>query len=244
MCYTTNGTTPATNGSGTGCTTGTQYTTPVVVSSPATLKVIAGTSTLSDSTVSSYTYTAGQASPATCSPTSGNVPQTVTCTNPNSGTTVACYTTNSSTPATNGLGTGCTTGTAYATSLTISVAETLKIIAGTSTLTDSTVSQYTYTSGSNIISPPVNLIISKQAPRIELEWGASKTEGVDYNIRRSVSGGNFRVVKSGLQQLSWTDTDVERGTAYAYKSKAYLPPPCSKDCDSVFSDAVSEVCCQ
>jgi hypothetical protein len=102
----------------------------------------------------------------------------------------------------------------------------------------------TFTANGNVVAPPVNLIIAQQAPKIELEWGASPTEGVDYDIWRSVSGGSFAVVKRGLQQLSWTDTNVERGTAYAYKSKAYLPPPCSKDCDSVFSDAVSGVCCQ
>jgi hypothetical protein len=90
----------------------------------------------------------------------------------------------------------------------------------------------------------VNLIIAQQAPKIELQWDASKTEGVDYDIWRSINGGAFAVVKRGLEQLSWTDTDVVRGATYAYKSKAYLPPPCSKNCDSVFSDGVSTVCCQ
>lgn len=89
---------------------------------------------------------ASQAAPATCSPAFGIAPQTVTCMNPNSGTTVACYTTNGSTPATNGLGTGCATGTQYSTSISVSVAETIEIIAGASTLTDSTVNSYTYTS--------------------------------------------------------------------------------------------------
>lgn len=148
MCYAASPTNPATNGAGTACSTGTQYTTSLSISSPETLNVIAGTSTLSDSSIVSYTYTAGQATAATCSPTSGTVPQTVTCTNPNSGTTVACYTTNGSTPATNGAGTGCTTGTQYTTSIAVSVPETIMIIAGTSTLTDSSVNSYTYTAAS------------------------------------------------------------------------------------------------
>jgi hypothetical protein len=88
-----------------------------------------------------------QASAPSCTPTSGNVPQTVTCTNPNSGTTVMCYTTNGTTPATNGSGTGCTTGTQYTTPVVVSSPATLEVIAGTSTLTDSTVSSYTYTAG-------------------------------------------------------------------------------------------------
>lgn len=96
---------------------------------------------------SAYEFNSSQASQPSCSPTSGNVPQTVTCTNLNSGTTVMCYATGATTPVTNGLGTGCTTGTQYTTALTISVAETLNVVAGTSTLSDSSEVSYTYTSG-------------------------------------------------------------------------------------------------
>ena len=89
-----------------------------------------------------------QASPATCSPTSGVVPQTVTCVNPNSGTTVACYNFTGS-PATSGDGVNCPGGsTKYTGPITVSVASTLYIIAGTSTLADSSINSYTYTTGS------------------------------------------------------------------------------------------------
>ncbi len=155
QCYATGGTTPATNGLGTACTTGTLLASggTVTVAANVTLNLIAGTSTLADSPVTSYTYYI-QASPATCSPTSGNVPQTVTCTNPNSGTTIACYNTTGS-PATNGLGTGCAAGsTAYTTSLSVSSPETLYIVAGTSTLSDSTVNSYTYGAASNVAPCP------------------------------------------------------------------------------------------
>jgi trimeric autotransporter adhesin len=60
MCYTTTGTTPVTNGSGTGCTTGTSLsgsTGNVTVSASETVKVVAGTSTLTDSSVLSEAYT-------------------------------------------------------------------------------------------------------------------------------------------------------------------------------------------
>jgi hypothetical protein len=90
-----------------------------------------------------------QAIAPSCSPGSGIVPQTVTCTNPNTGTTVMCYATGATTPVTNGVGTGCTTGTQYTTALTIFVAETLNVVAGTSLLTDSNEVSYTYTSGVN-----------------------------------------------------------------------------------------------
>jgi len=88
-----------------------------------------------------------QAMAPSCAPGTGTYTsaQTVTCTNPNTGTTVACYTLNGTTPATNGAGTACTTGTKYTTTITVSASETLIIIAGTSTLTDSPTVTYVYT---------------------------------------------------------------------------------------------------
>jgi hypothetical protein len=146
MCYTTNGSTPATAGNGTSCTTGTAYTTAISVASSLTLKVIAGTSTLTDSTVTSYSYTINSSAP-TCSPTPGTYTgtQSATLTNSNSGTTVACYTTNGSTPATAGDGVTCTTGTAYSGAISVLFTQTIKAIAGTSTLPDSSVTSCAYT---------------------------------------------------------------------------------------------------
>lgn len=86
-----------------------------------------------------------QASPPSCTPTGGVVPQTVTCTNPNSGTTIMCYAFYPTTPATNGAGTACSTGTQYTTALAISSAETLNVIAGVASETDSSVVSYSYT---------------------------------------------------------------------------------------------------
>jgi hypothetical protein len=164
QCYTINGTTPATNGLGTACTTGTLLSSggTVTVSANVTLNIIAGTSTLADSPVTSYTYFI-EASPATCSPTSGNVPQTVTCTNPNSGTTIACYNTTGS-PATNGLGTGCAAGsTAYTTSLSVNSPETLYIVAGTSITIDSPINSYTYGAAANV-APAVGMFAQLELP--------------------------------------------------------------------------------
>jgi hypothetical protein len=66
ICYTTNGTTPATNGS-TGCTTGTLYSSAISIGSTLTLKAIAGGTSYTDSTVASYTltFTTGPPAPAT-----------------------------------------------------------------------------------------------------------------------------------------------------------------------------------
>jgi hypothetical protein len=56
ICFTTNGTTPATNGT-TGCTTGTHYTTPISVATSETVKAIAGGTGFTDSSVGSAAYT-------------------------------------------------------------------------------------------------------------------------------------------------------------------------------------------
>jgi hypothetical protein len=103
------------------------------------------------STIVKASYTVNSTSQATapsCTPTSGSSssPITVTCTNSNSGTTIMCYTENGTTPVTNGAGNGCTTGTSLtgsSNSITISsTVTTLEVVAGTSTLSDSTVSSY------------------------------------------------------------------------------------------------------
>jgi chitobiase/beta-hexosaminidase-like protein len=73
--------------------------------------------------------------------------QTVTVTNPNA-SGVVCYTTNGTTPATNGDGTTCATGTAFTAStsnITVSTTQTVKAIAGTSTVSDSQVNQQPFT---------------------------------------------------------------------------------------------------
>lgn len=55
ICYTTNGTTPATNGTS-GCTTGTLYSGAITISVTTTLKLIAGGTSFTDGTVQTYAY--------------------------------------------------------------------------------------------------------------------------------------------------------------------------------------------
>jgi hypothetical protein len=69
-----------------------------------------------------------------------------------------CWATGSTTPATNDLGTGCSVGTKYTSALSVTSAETLNVVAGTSTLTDSSEVSYTYTSSSGAPPPaPIGL---------------------------------------------------------------------------------------
>jgi chitobiase/beta-hexosaminidase-like protein len=157
ICYTTSGATPATNGS-TGCTTGALYTSPITVASTETVKAVAGGTGFTDSSVASALYTIlVPAVTPTCTPGAGTYTsaQSVTCstTSPSS---VICYTTNGATPATNG-GAGCTAGTLYSGAISVSVSETLKVVAGGSLYTDSPVGSYAYVilipSGAPTFSP-------------------------------------------------------------------------------------------
>jgi len=56
-CYTTDGSLPVTNGAGTACSNGTQYTTSFTESSSLTVNAVSGTSTLTDSTEASCVLT-------------------------------------------------------------------------------------------------------------------------------------------------------------------------------------------
>lgn len=62
-CLTTNGSIPVTNFAGTGCTTGTAYSAPFIVSAAGTLQVVSGTSKFTDSDVIPYTYTTPTVTP-------------------------------------------------------------------------------------------------------------------------------------------------------------------------------------
>jgi hypothetical protein len=93
---------------------------------------------------------------ASVSPSSGTfgTAPTLTITDPNSGIHVTCYTYGSSpaTPATDGTGTNCTTGTKYTGAFTAPSTGTLLMISGTSTTSDSQVveEQFSGFSGSSV----------------------------------------------------------------------------------------------
>ena len=103
--------------------------------------------------IGAYQFTSGgSASPPTCSVhCAGTYTNSVIVTfvNPNSGTTVMCGAVSPTTPVSDGTGTGCTTGTNIGTgstaNVTISASGTYNVIAGTSTLSDSSVLSEVYT---------------------------------------------------------------------------------------------------
>lgn len=144
QCYTTNGSTPATNGLGTACTAGTLLASggTVSIAVNTTLKIIAGTSLLPDSSVTTYTYVLQGGAP-TCSPTGGTYSgtQTVTLTSPQSQS--MCYTVNGTTPSSNGSGT-CSVGSLYSGTISVASTETINSIAMTSGWTDSSVGSCAY----------------------------------------------------------------------------------------------------
>jgi hypothetical protein len=142
---------------------------------------IATSSTTAAAVASGYAYpgysttlldmapSGSQASAPSCSPTSGAVPQTVTCTNPNSGTTVMCYNFTGS-PATNGDGATCPGGsTPYTGAISVSSPSTLYVVAGTSTLSDSSVVDYTYTASSIRPASPNPLMVKSITEELQHE---------------------------------------------------------------------------
>lgn len=143
--YTTNGTTPTS-------TTGTIYSSPVNLAATATLQAIAYKSGLTDSTVTSATYTITSSPPPqvaapTFSPAAGTYSsaQNVTLSSSTSGATIR-YTTNGTAPTSS-------SGTVYSGAISIASTTTLKAIAYKSGMTDSNVSSATYTITSNGLDP-------------------------------------------------------------------------------------------
>ena len=164
ICYNTTGS-PATNGN-TGCTTGTQYSTPITVSSNETIYAVAGGSGFTDSSVGSAAYVinpfaSGGTAPANA-PTFSPVPgtysktQTVTISTTTSGGYI-CYTLASSPPTlppqTNNEG-GCITGTLYTGPVPVSSSQTLYAMTGTATATaPSSLVQGAYMIGTSTPAP-------------------------------------------------------------------------------------------
>lgn len=144
ICYTTDGSTPTTDGAGT-CVHGTTYSTAISVSVTTTINAIATESGFTDSSLGSATYTInGALASPTFSPAAGTytTAQSVTISGP-AGATL-CYTTDGSSPNANGAGT-CTHGTTYSTPVSVAVTLTLKAIASQSGWNDSSIASGSYT---------------------------------------------------------------------------------------------------
>jgi hypothetical protein len=131
--YTIDGSTPTSS-------IGTLYSSSITVSSTTTIKAIAYKTGLTDSSVSSATYTIQlPVNTPTFSPAAGSYSstQTVSISSSTSGASIR-YTTDGSTPTS-------TTGTVYSAPITVSSTTTIKAIAYASGMTDSTVNTAVYT---------------------------------------------------------------------------------------------------
>ncbi len=129
--YTTDGSTPSN-------TAGTLYTGPITVAGTTTVKAIAYASGLTNSTVSTATYTIRAIGPI-FSPAAGTytTAQTVTLSTTTSGASIN-YTTDGSTPSN-------TAGTLYTGPITVATTTTIKAVAYATGLTNSTISTASYT---------------------------------------------------------------------------------------------------
>ncbi|WP_415907786.1 polysaccharide lyase family 7 protein [Oleiharenicola sp. Vm1] len=143
--YTTNGTAPTSS-------TGTVYSGAVNLSATTTLQAIAYKSGMTDSPVTSATYTISASPPPqvaapTFSPTPGSYSgaQSVTLSSATSGATIR-YTTNGTAPTSS-------SGTVYSGAISVAETTTLKAIAYKSGMTDSNVTSATYTITTNGLDP-------------------------------------------------------------------------------------------
>jgi hypothetical protein len=162
ICYVLSATVPALypqpNNNG-GCNTGNLYTAPISISSTGTLYAMAGSNDASfglnvvnpsglgpPSTLTAGTYTISAAAPAatpTFSPVAGSYTGSQTVAMATTAGGIICWNTTGA-PATNGT-TGCTTGTLYSGTVSVSSSQTLYAVAGGTGYTDSSVASAAYT---------------------------------------------------------------------------------------------------
>jgi hypothetical protein len=175
--YTIDGSTPTS-------ATGTLYTGPITIGSTTTLKAIAFASGLSDSTVTSgtYTITVPQTAAPTFTPAGGtySTTQNVSIASSTNGASIR-YTTDGSTPTS-------TTGTLYTGPVTISVTTTLKAIAFASGLSDSTVSTATYTISSTLAFEAEGLSRTSSGATTTLQTDANTSGGQWISLDSTATG--------------------------------------------------------
>jgi len=114
----------------------------------------------------------------TFSPSSGTPPQTVTI-SASSGS-VICYNTSGS-PATNGT-TGCTTGTLYTGTVSVSTAETLYAVAGGTGYKDSTVGSATYSGTITFVSGSNAGACASTGNHLTVTTGTVNTTGANFLV--------------------------------------------------------------
>jgi hypothetical protein len=223
MCYTTDGSTPTSNGSGS-CSHGTLYSTTVTVSVNETLKAIGMASGWTDSSVGSAAYVLKGSAP-TFSPAAGSYGTAQTVTISQAQSLAKCYTLNGSTPASTGTGSCATGSTSYSSPITVSATETVKAIGYANGWTDSSVGSAAYTI-TTTPNPPSGLTVALTSGNGVLNWTASSTGGVTYDIYRGttppVCANGTSPMATGVSAVTYTDTSVIPGVNYYYEVSAVL----------------------
>ncbi len=216
--YTTDGSTPSE-------TNGTVYSGPVTIGATTTLKAIAYASGMTDSTVTSATYTINLPAVAapTFSPGGGTYTsaQSVTISTTTSGASIR-YTTDGSTPSE-------TTGTLYSGPVTISATATLKAIAYESGMSDSSITSATYT----ISSGSVTITSSTGFYNVPLATAETGTFTAQFDASVSLSPSNAVVAFSPGPAAGYTDLaaivrfnqsgDIDARDGGAYAAASTIP---------------------
>lgn len=242
-CFTLSPTIPAlmpqTDGQG-GCSAGILVSGAISISASSTLYLMGGINVLTQPNTAEYSrlpsnlieavYTIGgtQATAPSCSPTSATPttsPVTVTCTNPNSGTTIMCYTEDGTNPITNLLGTNCTHGTPLSGSsntITISSAvTTLDVVAGTSTLSDSTIKSYgAYNVNVSVATPTFNPIAGTYSSTQHITISDTTPSAAIYYTTDGSTPTTGSTLYSGTITISSTQTIKAIGVAGGYLNSA------------------------
>lgn len=210
ICYTTDGSTPTANGSGT-CTHGTTYTSPVSVATSLTLKAVGSESGFLDSAVGSAAYVIGVATVATptFSPVAGTYTstQTVTISTITFGATI-CWTNDGTTPTANGAG-ACTHGTTYVGTVSVTVNQTLRAIGSLSGDTDSSVgtAAYVLKGSAPTFSPVAGSYSSAQTVSLTQAQGLSMCYTTNGSTPVSTAGScTTGTLYSGAISVSFTQT--------------------------------------
>ena len=134
-----------------------------------------------------------------------------------------CYTLNGSTPASNGSGSCAAGSTSYTGPITVSVTETVKAIGYANGWTDSSVGSAAYTI-TGTPNPPSGLTVTLTSGNGVLNWTASSTGGVTYDVYRSTVGSpclnGSAPYATGISAVTYTDTNVIPGVNYFYEVNA------------------------
>jgi len=177
-----------------------------------------------DSSVGSAAYVL-QGSAPTFSPAAGSYGTAQTVTISQAQSLAKCYTLNGSTPASTGTGSCATGSTSYSSPITVSATETVKAIGYANGWTDSSVGSAAYTI-TTTPNPPSGLTVALTSGHGVLNWTASSTGGVTYDIYRGttppVCANGTSPMATGVSAVTYTDTSVIPGVNYYYEVSAVL----------------------